>query len=159
MKVFVSTSVYQTLVVVEQGCQAAGLPSNCAASRGGEFFLTNSSTWHNNTADLKSNIYPLLVDTQLGYNGRAELGFDSVSLAGTPETTLKNQTVGGFAATDSYLGLFGIDPRSSIFNTTPPIPSYLQNLRNQSLIPSLSWGYTAGNQYRKTLPTSSNVVD
>ena len=136
-------------MVVEEGCGAGTLP-NCATLRGGEFFFTNSSTWQNNSADLGSNIYALLVDTQLGYNGRAELGFDSVSLAGTPETTLKNQTVGGFAATDTYLGLFGIDPRSSNFTNTPPIPSYLQNLRNQSLIPSLSWGYTAGNQYRKT---------
>jgi hypothetical protein len=82
-----------------------------------------------------------------------------VSLAGTPETTLINQTVGGFAATDTYLGLFGLDPRSSNFTNSPPIPSYIQNLRNQSLIPSVSWGYTAGNQYRKTRPYYSDFVD
>ena len=127
-----------------------GTPPNCAALRGGEFSPGNSSTWQNNTANLSINIYPLLVDTQLGYNGNAELGFDVVSLPGSAGATLKNQTVGGFAVTDSYLGLFGIDPESSIFLNSPPIPSYMQNLRNQSLIPSLSWGYTAGNQYRKT---------
>lgn len=149
--------MYQTLVVVKEGCGAT--PANCAALRGGEFLLDNSSTWQNNTAVLSNNIYPLLVDTQLGYNGRAELGFDVVSLAGTPETTLKNQTVGGFAATDTYLGLLGIDPRSSNFTNTPPIRSYLQNLRDQSLIPSLSWGYTAGNQYRKTQATQSEFLN
>lgn len=147
LKVFISTSVWQTLVVVDQGC--AGAPPNCSSLRGGEFLLDKSSTWQNNTADLSSNIYSLLVDPQLGYDGRAELGFDVVSLAGASgPTTLKNQTVGGFAVTDSYLGLLGIDPRSSNFTGSPPIPSYLQNLRNQSLIPSLSWGYTAGSKYR-----------
>jgi hypothetical protein len=144
--------------VVKEGC-GAGTPSNCAALRGGEFSLDNSSTWQNNTADVGTNIYPLLVDTQLGYNGRAELGFDVVSLAGTAGATLRNQTVGGFAATDTYLGLFGIDPRSSNFTNTPPIPSYLQNLRNQSLLPSLSWGFTAGNQYRKTRPAQPDFLD
>ena len=132
---------------MKEGCDGGAI--NCATLRGGEFSLDNSSTWQNNTADIENNIYPLLVDTQLGYNGRAELGFDVVSLAGAPGATLKNQTVGGFAATDTYLGLFGIDARPSNFTNTSPIPSYLQNLRDQSLIPSLSWGYTAGNQYRK----------
>ena len=67
LKVFVSTSVYQTLVVVKEGC-GAGTGPNCTL-RGGEFSFANSSTWQNNTADLGSNIYALLVDTQLGYNG------------------------------------------------------------------------------------------
>jgi hypothetical protein len=148
--VFISTSIYQTLVVVPQGC-GANTPPNCGTLRGGEFTLYTSSTWENNTANPLKNIYPLLVDTQFGYTGNAELGFDTVSLAGPAgPTTLQNQTVGGFAVTDSYLGLFGIDPRPSNFSGwPPPVPSYLQNLRNQSLIPSLSWGYTAGNQYRK----------
>jgi hypothetical protein len=158
LKVFISTSIWQTLVVVKEGCDVTD--SNCPTLRGGEFSLDKSTTWQNNTADLSSNIYPLLVDPQLGYNGRAELGFDVVSLAGAPgPTTLNNQTVGGFAATDSYLGLFGIDPRSSNFTNYPSIPSYLQNLQNQSLIPSLSWGYTAGSTYRKTRPSHSDVVD
>jgi hypothetical protein len=102
----------------------------------------------------------MLLDPQLGYNASAELGFDVVSLGGTAGTTLKNQTVGLFAVTDSYLGLFGIDPRPSNFSGyNSPVPSYLQNLRNQSLIPSLSWGYTAGNQYRKRPSTRSDLVD
>jgi hypothetical protein len=32
----------------------------------------------------------------------------------------------------------------------------MQNLRNQSLTPSTSWSYTAGNQYRKSLDLASN---
>ncbi|KAG0650065.1 hypothetical protein D0Z07_3295 [Hyphodiscus hymeniophilus] len=148
LKVFISSSLYQTLVVLELGCEGQDDPPNCAALRGGEFFSNESSTWQNNTANISTSIYPMLLDTQLGYNARAQLGFDVVTLGGAPATTLNNQTVGEFAVADSYLGLFGLDPRSSNFSGSPPIPSYLQNLRNQSLIPSLSWGYSAGNQYR-----------
>lgn len=150
VKVFIGTSEWQTLVVVPEGSSVCGSEtlSNCATLRGGEFVLNKSTTWQNNTADPSTNIYDLLVDRQLGYTGSAELGFDSVTLSGSPNVTLKNQTVGGFAAPDTYLGLFGVEPRSSTFKNAPPIPSYMQNLRNQSLIPSLSWAYTAGNQYR-----------
>jgi len=110
----------------------------------------NSSTYEKNIANNKSNVYDLLVNPQLGYKGRAALGFDVVSLAGSPGATLVNQTVAGFGADDSYLGLLGIDPRASNFSGDPmPIPSYLQNLFRESMLPSLSWGYTAGNQYRK----------
>ncbi|KAF4631862.1 hypothetical protein G7Y89_g6267 [Cudoniella acicularis] len=45
--------------------------------------------------------------------------------------------------------LFGLTPRRSNFtNFNDPIPSYMQNLKNVSLISSTSWAYTAGNQYR-----------
>jgi len=146
--VFISNSVWQTLVVLKEGC-GPGTPPNCAALRGGEFSIEKSTSWQNNTAVLNKDIYPLKVNPQLGYNGKAKFGFDDVSLGGSAGRVLKNQTVGGFAATDTYLGLLGLDPRSSNFTDQPPIPSYLQTLWDQSLIPSLSWGYTAGKQYRK----------
>ena len=38
-----------------------------------------------------------------------------------------------------------------------PQPSFLSNLKNQSLIPSLSWGYTAGASYRAD-PTFGSLV-
>ena len=43
----------------------------------------------------------------------------------------------------------GLNPRPSNFtNFSNPVPSYLSSLKTQGLIPSLSWAYTAGNQYR-----------
>ncbi|KAL8721967.1 MAG: hypothetical protein Q9181_007593 [Wetmoreana brouardii] len=43
----------------------------------------------------------------------------------------------------------GLNPRPSNFtNFSDPVPSYLSNLKKQALVPSLSWAYTAGNQYR-----------
>ncbi|CAG8975309.1 hypothetical protein HYALB_00010552 [Hymenoscyphus albidus] len=89
--------------------------------------------------------------SRLGYESKAAFGFDDITMGwqGAGGPSLRNQTLGGIATKDIYLGLFGLTPRSSNFTTfNSPIPGYIQNLRNQSFIPSTSWGYTAGNQYR-----------
>jgi hypothetical protein len=58
--------------------------------------------------------------------------------------------VAGIATKEFFMGVFGLTPRPSNFTSfNEPIPSYLENLRNQSLVPSTSWGYPAGNQYHK----------
>jgi Eukaryotic aspartyl protease len=45
--------------------------------------------------------------------------------------------------------VFGINPSSSNFsNQSNLIPSYISTLKAQNIIPSLSYAYTAGNQYR-----------
>jgi hypothetical protein len=141
-------------VVAPQGCASTD-PQNCVELRGGLgghlFDFDLSSTWVNNTADLSSNIYPLGVGGALGYFEWAELGFDDVTL-GLDYPGLKNQTVAAVKSNDAYLGFFGLAPRASNFSSmNNPIPSYVQNLREKSLIPSLSWAYTAGNQYRERL--------
>jgi len=150
LKVFIGTSVYRTLVVWEKACR--GEPENCSDLRGGVFSNKSSSTWQQNIALPSSNNYFMQIDQQLGYNNRAAFGFDNVGLGGPGGISLKNQTVGVFVTDiDAYLGLFGLDPRPSNFSGDPThIPSYMQSLRNQSLIPSLSWGYSAGNQYRSS---------
>jgi hypothetical protein len=126
--------------------------------RGGLFSSENSSTWqYNFISGPNKDYYDMNVDTQLGYHDFAYQGFDMVSLAGAGGPSIaQNVSVGMFFPTnDSYLGLFGLDPTPSNFATftgdpkSLQFPSYLQQLQNQSLIPSLSWGYTAGNPYRK----------
>jgi hypothetical protein len=151
LKVFIGTSCYQTIVVVPAGCVSSD-PSNCASLRGEEFEIDQSSTWINNTASLSSNVYPLEVEVRLGFDINGEYGFDDVTLGyqGGGGPFLSNQTVGGFAAKDFYLGLFGLTPRPTNFSTYGhPIPSFMENLRTNNIIPSTSWSYTAGNQYRK----------
>lgn len=108
--------------------------------RGGIFHINGSSTWARNTANISTGIYNLVIGSQFGYDSKAKFGFDDVTLGwqapGGP--SLRNQTIGGFAAKDSYLGLFGLTPRptnSTSFET--PIPSYIQNLAASSSIPSL----------------------
>jgi hypothetical protein len=140
-------------VVVPEGCVSTD-PSDCANLRGGLFLRNVSSTFEKNLANLSTAIYPLTLgdNTDLGYTGKATLGFDDITVGwqGAGGPTLKNQTVAGIAAKDTYLGLFGLTPRASNFTSfNNPIPSFLQNMRNQSMIPSLAWAYTAGNQYRR----------
>lgn len=152
VKVFISTAATQTWVVVPEGCGSSD-PSNCPALRGGEFALNQSSTWVPNLIDPPSNIYDLYVESNLGYTGSGEYGFEMITLGwqGSDGPLLKNQTIAGIATEEFYLGVFGVNPRPSNFTTfDDPVPSYMENLRVQSLIPSTSWGYTAGNQYRKS---------
>jgi hypothetical protein len=157
--VFIGTAATQTWVVVPQGCTATD-PKECAASRGNEFILQSSTTWVPNLTNISNNIYDLGLEASLGYTGNGEYGFDTITLGwqGSGGPTPKNQTIAGIATKDFYLGLFGLTPRPSNFsNYNDPIPSYLENLRNQSLIPSTSWAYTAGNQYSRSPEASLPV--
>ena len=48
-----------------------------------------------------------------------------------------------------WLGIFGLNPRPTNFTTfADPQTSFVQALADNKTIPSVSWAYTAGNQYR-----------
>ncbi|KAL8782810.1 MAG: hypothetical protein Q9213_005089 [Squamulea squamosa] len=149
--VFISTAAHQTLAVTPLGCIASD-PINCAQTRGGLFNPNKSTTWTPNTSSTgNTSTYTLELETNLGYSGTAQYGFDSVALGwqGSGGPILDRQIVGGIATKDFYHGIFGLSPRPTNFTTFEnPTASYLSNLKNRSLIPSLSWAYTAGNQYR-----------
>ncbi|KAG9240664.1 aspartic peptidase domain-containing protein, partial [Calycina marina] len=161
IKVFPATSGYKTMAVMPGGCIATD-PSSCFSDRGGFYTPSLSTTQVNNTADPTTNIYPIALDERLGYLGKAALGFDTVTLGwpGSRGPTLINQTVGGFITKERYFGSFGLLPRAANFTATfdHPIPSYMQNLVSQKKIPSTSWSYTAGNQYRLNKVLGSLVL-
>jgi hypothetical protein len=101
---------------------------------------------------LTTQIYELGLESNLGYSGNDRYGFNDVTLGfqGSSGPILKNQTVAGVATKDFFAGIFGLRPILSNFTDfDDSIPSYMENLKNQSMIPSTSWAYTAGNQYRK----------
>lgn len=105
-------------------------------------------------------LYDLWVEGNLGLTGNAEYGYDTVGLGypGEGGVTLNKQTVGAMAAPDFNFGHFGIDPKSTNFtNFTTEAPSFMTSLRTQNLIPSVSWGYTAGAPYRGLYQLSKNV--
>ena len=69
------------------------------------------------------------------------------SLGGPP---VASQIVVASETDDFYLGLFGLGHQgTNISNFTDPHPTFLTALKNEGLIPSLSWAYTAGARYRK----------
>ena len=149
VKIFISTAGYQTWVVLPQGCTAAD-PANCVALRGGEFSPSQSSTWVLNNGS-SQGYFELALETNLGYSGNGEFGYDTVTMGwqGSGGPSLQQQVVAGIATKEFYLGIFGLAPQPSNFsNFDSPVPSYITNLKHQSVIPSLSWSYTAGNRYR-----------
>ena len=96
-------------------------------------------------------IFALALEENLGLSGNGLYGYDSVALSypgsGTP--SLNQQVVGGIATKDFWLGLFGLNPAASNFSDYKhPMPSYITSLKSENKIPSLSYGYTAGSQYR-----------
>ncbi|KAH7336109.1 aspartic peptidase domain-containing protein [Rhexocercosporidium sp. MPI-PUGE-AT-0058] len=142
-RVIVSTAGYETWVVLGPGCPAS-YGSNCAFNRGGIFSVDNSSSWAN------ISLFELDLERNLGYTGNGQFGYDTVTL-GYPHSggpSLSKQIVAGLAAPDFWLGHLGLDPSPSNFTTlNDPQTSYLWTLKNQSMIPSTSWGYTAGAAY------------
>ena len=149
VEVFVSTAGYQTWVVVPQGCTSSDLV-NCATLRGNEFILSQSKSWKQNNVTANGT-FTLGLETNLGYTGNGEFGYDTVALGwqGSGGPSLEQQIVAGIATPEFYLGIFGLNPRPTNFtNFNDPVPSYMSTLKQRSMIPSLSWSYTAGNQYR-----------
>lgn len=159
VRTLISTASTQTWAVAPEGCIASD-PSNCPDMRGRIYNLNDSSSWVPNLANATTEIYDLGLEANLGYAGVGQYGFDNITLGvkGMGGPSLQNQTLAAISTTDFWMGVFGVNPRSSNFTTyNDPIPSYMQNLRSQSLIPSTSWAYTAGNQYSKLLRTPIGI--
>jgi len=81
-------------------------------------------------------------------------GFDTVWL-GPPSLSgpnLSHQVVAGIVTNDFFLGQVGLGPKPANFSDfNDPIPSYMRTLANENMIPSWSYGYTAGAEYRRSL--------
>ncbi|KAL9634140.1 MAG: hypothetical protein Q9204_003116 [Flavoplaca sp. TL-2023a] len=116
--------------------------ANPAAAAGFQF--NQSSTW-----SMIGN-HTLAGSVQLPNNATGLYGTDIVSAGPNPEAALTStisSTVAGVAAQPYYLGLLGLRPsNTSRFENSPP--GFLTNLKAQNLIPSLSFGYTAGAAYK-----------
>ena len=134
----------QPWAVVSQGC-LPGDPDNCPDTRGSIFGSNKSSTWES------KGLYSLVVEENLGIFANGDWGLDTVTLGlpGSAQTAkMEKQIVAGIAAKDFYLAEWGIRPASTnLSNLNDPIPSLVNNLRDQGHIASLSWGYTAGAYY------------
>lgn len=64
--------------------------------------------------------------------------------------SLPNQIVAGIAAKDYLLGVLGLGIQPTSFSSSStPVKTFVQQLRDNKLIPSLSYGYTAGASYQQ----------
>lgn len=154
-RVLASTQSGVTQVIVPEGCLPEEGP-DCPNLRGIEVFnseqspgfeVEESSTW--------SAIGQYAVETEERLNVTADgtFGYDKVALgpaADSASLSLEHQTVAGVAETSYYyLGHIPLGiPDSSFSSLSQSIDSFLYQLRNQTKIPSLSFGYTAGAKYK-----------
>ncbi|CAN9422457.1 unnamed protein product [Alternaria alternata] len=119
--------------------------SECELSRGFLFNSSNSETWE------QKGFYQLWIEKYLGLVGNGLYGFDSVGLgrAGEMGPSVQNTTIGTLVTANFWLGHIGVHSKSTNFSVfDDPVPSYITTLFEQKSIPSLSFGYTAGAQYR-----------
>ncbi|KAF2154051.1 acid protease [Myriangium duriaei CBS 260.36] len=145
VRVLPSTSSYNNWAVAPGGCPSF-YPSSCPVDRGGLYNANRSPSWTAFTS------LALGQELALGYNTTAVFGFDQVTLGwhGSGGPSINNATVAYYYdASEYFLGAFGLNPQSTNFSDgRGPHQSYLSSLKYQNLIPSLSYGYTAGNRYR-----------
>ena len=147
LRVFASTQVPETWVVLTQGCTTQD-PSNCSDTRGGTFDMSASTTWSD------KGVTALNAESSFGYSGNSDngdYGLDTLAFgsSGAGGVSLKQQVVAGIATKDFYLGSLGLSSRA--INATDPNHTQsapISVLKAQSLIPSLGYGYTAGAWYR-----------
>jgi hypothetical protein len=147
-RVYISTASQQTWVIDPFGCSNSKSVEACADNRG-QLFQSNISTTY-----IKQGLYDLYMLKNLNYSGNAQYGFDTIGIGynGEHGPTVKNQTVGALATDDFYFGHFGINPQPTNFtDLNDNSPSYLSSLMEQKMIPSVSWGYTQGASYRKSI--------
>lgn len=144
VRVQIGTAATSVVTVSAEGCPGEYGP-NCGDSRGLLFYPNESLTW------IENSIFNIGINNALGLDTQADAGFDTVTIGwqGSTTATVEHNVVFNADSATYWLGLFGLNPRPTNFTTyTDPQPSFIQQLVNNGTIPSLSWGYTAGNQYR-----------
>lgn len=138
----ISTTLADTWVVRSDGCQSS--QKTCKEDRGRTFDPAQSRTWKqlgNASLSVNQNLGPY-VD---GVAGNETLG---MGFQGSGGPVLQQQSVVAYTSPDLNVGMFGLNPWAlSLDAKARGQQSFLAGLKNKSMIPSLSFGYTAGNQY------------
>jgi hypothetical protein len=155
-RVLPATKVSEVWVTSNLGCIASD-PTNCYQLRGGENFNGNppagfqanaSSTWNS------IGLYGLETESYLNLTGGGEFGTDVLSINGGNGSStgdgvsLGGTIVGAVASKDFLLGYLGLSLQPSDFTSAAnaKLPT-LQKMFQNKLIPSVSFGYTAGAYY------------
>lgn len=154
VRILPSTASSTTWVVdAESGC--AHVPtSDCIDSRGKTYNPNLSRTWNPFSVD-QNSIYELgLEENLLGREVFGRFGSDVVSLGWSTSTNavVEHSIVAGIGDTHfTWMGVLGLNPRPTNFSSESNAPkeSFVQALKSQGDIPSVSWSYTAGAYHSK----------
>jgi hypothetical protein len=147
----------QTLVVpIDEDCARFNI-SDCGSLRGVEVFqsrpsegfqVNKSSSWE------ELGIYRIGIGSNLGITGNGLFGYDTMGpSAGGNENVgrLQRQAVAAYATSDLWLGTLGLSMYALNMSDTEAPHSFLSSMKEEGLIPSLSFGYQAGAPYSKYL--------
>ena len=124
-------------------------PPTCAQTRGGLVNINASSTWQDEGLyglGLEQNLPDYLDEYDTG-----DFGFDTLGVGSAGDTSddVDGQVIAALATKDYEVGLLGVtDYPTNFTGFDDPHPSYLSALKSQNKIPSLSFAYSAGAQYR-----------
>ncbi|KAF1965293.1 acid protease [Bimuria novae-zelandiae CBS 107.79] len=145
----------ETIIPIAEGCEKMrNAPSNCGDLRGSYVFqgtesdgfqVNETQSWH------QIGIYEMGIRPEIGFDASALYGLDNVGLqvANSGGPTLGNMVVAGVAQPTVFVGQFGLSPKPSNFSgLNSPQKSFMQKLRDDNHIPSVSYGYTAGAYYK-----------
>ena len=155
-RVFPAPAMGETIVPIVDGCTGPRDIPDCGKLRGVSTFegmpsgglqVNESSTWS------EIGIYHLDLKPDLSFTAKGLYGLENIGLmvqnSGGP--LIENAVVAGVKSKVIWDGLFGLSPKGSNFSEFDnPQPSYITNLKNQNMIPSLSFGYTAGAYYSES---------
>ena len=144
-RVLASTTLPETWVI-GKGCVSSD-PLDCPEDRGNLFNNSTSSSF-----EFEGN-FELGAERNLGYTDFANGGYGHDTLGtgyhGSGGPTLDRQVITAIDSKVFYLGMLGLTSRPVNFTTwDDPSPSFLATLKSKSIIPSLSFGYNAGAEYR-----------
>lgn len=132
-----------------QGIADCGASRGVIAASGPEsdgFNINASATWS------QVGLYGLTIEQGLFDQQQNGLyGLDTVALGESEANSLDDQLVAGISSADIWLGSLGLGAQSIQFSGQQDMPSLLSAMKNSSLIPSLSYGYTAGASYSQCI--------
>lgn len=153
-----ATNVQETWVPLPGACPQSSF--DCPKSRGVPDLSTSTGFDTNaSTSWMEDGIYNLVSEENLGYHGNGFYGSDTVQIGNSAQhgPKLDHQVVAGIINDGFWLGIFGLGPKPANFSTVnDPQPSFMRTLVDQKLIPSLSYGYTAGANYTG-MPSISTI--
>lgn len=159
-----ATSMVETYVVSSRGCEVPGWDRNdCVQKRGGVFTYNQSATWIDT---MPHKLDDMAVFQRYGLKDMgAEFGRDTISpgYVDSGNVVVPSAVVGGVLDVKYFvMGQFGLRPEPTNFTDKSEMNagqrSFMQRLKVQKSIASLSYGYTAGAYYRKYHDMKRNAL-
>ncbi|KAK3691728.1 hypothetical protein LTR37_018456 [Vermiconidia calcicola] len=145
VRVMISTAATAIWTIASEGCPNDYV-KECPTVRGGLFMRNQSLTW------APDSIYQTGLEMNLGLDSSGYVGYDVATLGwqgSGAEVTNEHSIIWNMADSNYWTGVFGMNPRpTNLTDFSSPQTSFMQSLFNSKDIPSVSYGYTAGNRYR-----------